>query len=497
MRKSSRKPGEALGQARNYAEWQTAAEELDRLDGSARWREEEESTDYDYRLISSRAALLHRLRQKKDYDQLVFRLREELHGNLGNMANPALYQHARAGSKRLVNEYLDEVTAALNLLCDSNVKILPPSRKRRFFNRAARSFGRSALLLSGGASLGLFHVGVIEELMEQKLLPRVITGSSAGSIIGGFLATHTDEELEQALQPDELKYKWIRVFGFSDVIKGEGIFDPRQLRLSINRNIQDLTFLEAYERTGRILNISVSPAEPNQFPRLLNYLSSPNVLIRQAALASSAIPGLFPPVQLRARNYRGKSVPYMPQSHWIDGSVHEDIPKEKVNRMHNVNHYIVSQINPHVVPFLSDEAEKTGVMPFLQEVAIKGPMLQVEHILDRKHITAFHHVLLQVGRGLDFDQVVRERRHSWLSKKRFLGRHDHPWKVACMLIRSGYTGGLSTSPQQHHRTDNHAMNTDNHPTDHCRLHPNLSFSSFAKDFTSSENRSPLSSKLLN
>ena len=382
MRKSSRKPGEALGQARNYAEWQTAAEELDRLDGSARWREEEESTDYDYRLISSRAALLHRLRQKKDYDQLVFRLREELHGNLGNMANPALYQHARAGSKRLVNEYLDEVTAALNLLCDSNVKILPPSRKRRFFNRAARSFGRSALLLSGGASLGLFHVGVIEELMEQKLLPRVITGSSAGSIIGGFLATHTDGELEQALQPDELKYKWIRVFGFSDVIKGEGIFDPRQLRLSINRNIQDLTFLEAYERTGRILNISVSPAEPNQFPRLLNYLSSPNVLIRQAALASSAIPGLFPPVQLRARNYRGKSVPYMPQSHWIDGSVHEDIPKEKVNRMHNVNHYIVSQINPHVVPFLSDEAEKTGVMPFLQEVAIKGPMLQVEHILD-------------------------------------------------------------------------------------------------------------------
>jgi predicted acylesterase/phospholipase RssA len=382
MRKSSRKHEEALGQARNYAEWQTAAEELDRLDGSARWREEEESADYDYRLIASRAALLHRLHQKKDYDQLVFRLREELHGNLGNMANPALYQHARAGSKRLVNEYLDEVTAALNLLCDSNVKILPPSRKRRFFNRAARSFGRSALLLSGGASLGLFHVGVIEELMEQKLLPRVITGSSAGSIIGGFLATHTDEELEQALQPDELKYKWIRVFGFSKVIKGESIFDPKQLRQSIKRNIQDLTFLEAYERTGRILNISVSPAEPNQFPRLLNYLSSPNVLIRQAALASSAIPGLFPPVQLRARNYNGKSVPYMPQSHWIDGSVHEDIPKEKVNRMHNVNHYIVSQINPHVVPFLSDEAEKTGVMPFLQEVAIKGPMLQVEHILD-------------------------------------------------------------------------------------------------------------------
>jgi predicted acylesterase/phospholipase RssA len=90
-------------------------------------------------------------------------------------------------------------------------------------------------------------------------------------------------------------------------------------------------------------------------------------------------------VQLRARNYAGKSVPYVPQSRWIDGSVHEDIPKEKVNRLHNVNHYIVSQTNPHVVPFLNDDAEKTGVLPFLQDVIVKGPMLQVEHVLDLVH----------------------------------------------------------------------------------------------------------------
>lgn len=387
MGSSRSKFEKAQAGAANYLEWLEAATSLDRLEGKDKWRQKEESTDYDYRLIASRAALLHGLRRKKDYDQLVFRLREELHGNLGNMANPALYQEARSGSKVLINDYLDEVTAALNLLCDSDVPTLPPSRKRRFFNRAARSFGRSALLLSGGASLGLFHIGVIEELMEQGLLPEVITGSSAGSVVGGFLATHTDAELQEALQPDVLKYKWFKVIGLSDVMKGAGILDPKQLVQSIRRNIKDMTFLEAYEKTGRILNISVSPAEPHQFPRLLNYLSSPNVLIRQAALASSAIPGLFPPVQLRARNYNGKSVPYVPQSRWIDGSVHEDIPKDKVNRLHNVNHYIVSQINPHVVPFLSNDTEKTGLLPFLQEVIIKGPMVQVEHVLDlvRRH----------------------------------------------------------------------------------------------------------------
>jgi hypothetical protein len=210
MSKASRKYEKDLAGATTYAEWLHAAQALDRFDGKDRWRETETSEDYDYRLIASRTTVLRRLRRNKDYDQLVFRLREELHGNLGNMANPALYQQARSGTKRLINEYLDEVTAALNLLCDSDVQNLPPSRKRRFFNRAARSFGRSALLLSGGASLGLFHIGVIEELMEQDLLPQVITGSSAGSVVGGFLATHTDEELKHALRPDEVKYHWLR-----------------------------------------------------------------------------------------------------------------------------------------------------------------------------------------------------------------------------------------------------------------------------------------------
>jgi predicted acylesterase/phospholipase RssA len=382
MRKAVKKHRRELAEARNYQQWLEASTALDRLDGSASWRKLDTSDEYDYRLINSRVGVLRRLRRRKDYDQMVFRLREELHGNLGNMANPVLYQQARVGTKELINQYLDEVTASLDLLCDADVKSLPPSRKRRFFNRAARSFGRSALLLSGGASYGLFHIGVIEELLEQKLMPQVITGSSAGSIVAGFVATHTDKELEQALLPDVLKYQWVSTIGILKLFKGEGILDPKQLRKAIERNIPDLTFLEAYEKTGRILNISVSPADPHQFPRLLNYLTSPNVLIRQAALASSAVPGLFPPVQLRAKNFAGKSVPYMPQSRWVDGSVHEDIPKEKVNRLHNVNHYIVSQTNPLVLPFMSNGDDKTGIFPFLQEAVVRGPLVQVEHLLE-------------------------------------------------------------------------------------------------------------------
>ena len=375
----------AMDEATNYQQWLAAAQALDELEGKDQWRLEEESEEYDHRLLSSRIRLFRKLRKQKDYDQLIFRLREELHGNIGNMANPVLYQQARSGSKKLINDYLDEVTASLKLLCNSNVKSLPPLRKRRFLNRAARSFGRSALLLSGGASLGLFHLGVIEELHAEGILPRVITGSSAGSIIAGILATHTDAELAWMLNPDHLDFEWSHMFGLNDLLKGEGVLDQKLLQKSIDKNIPEMTFLESCKHTRRILNISVSPADSHQFPRLLNYLTAPNVLIRRAALASTAIPGLFPSVQLRAKNYTGKSVAYMPHSRWIDGSVHEDIPKDKVNRLHNVNHYIVSQTNPHVVPFLSEEIEDTGLVPFIQDIIVKAPMVQIEHFLELVH----------------------------------------------------------------------------------------------------------------
>jgi len=377
-----RETEQALYEATNYADWYAAATELDRLEGRDEWRLKKESERYDYRLLDSRVRILRRLRRQNDYDRLMFRLREELHGNLGNMANPALYREARGGTKKLINDYLDEVCAALDLLTDSEVQQLTPIRKRRFLKRAARSFGRSALLLSGGASFGLFHIGVIEELQSEGLLPRVVTGSSAGAIMAGILATHTDEELRQMLNPEYIDFEWCSVFRPFQLAKGQSMLDQKVLRRFIERNIPPVTFLEAYQHTNRILNISVSPADSHQFPRLLNYLTAPNVLVRWAALASAAIPGLYPPVQLRAKNFEGKSVAYMPQNRWIDGSVHDDIPKYKVNRLHNINHYIVSQANPHVVPFLSEEVEETGLLPFLQDVIIKAPMVQIEHILE-------------------------------------------------------------------------------------------------------------------
>ena len=62
--------------------------------------------------------------------------------------------------------------------------------------------------------------------------------------------------------------------------------DTNHFRRCCRMNIGNFTFQEAFDRTGRILNITVSPQNRSDPPRLLNYLTAPHVLIWSAAVAS-------------------------------------------------------------------------------------------------------------------------------------------------------------------------------------------------------------------
>lgn len=72
--------------------------------------------------------------------------------------------------------------------------------------------------------------------------------------------------------------------------------------------LADITFVEAYERTNRFLNVTVTAADTNEPPRMLNYLTAPHVVIWSAVACSSAFPGLFPAQELLARDSNGKFV---------------------------------------------------------------------------------------------------------------------------------------------------------------------------------------------
>ncbi|KCV70134.1 hypothetical protein H696_03595 [Fonticula alba] len=72
--------------------------------------------------------------------------------------------------------------------------------------------------------------------------------------------------------------------------------------------IEDITFMEAFERSGRVLNIRVTDG------LVLNYLTAPNAIIWSAACAACATPGLISPTPVLARTADGEHIPWLPSS---------------------------------------------------------------------------------------------------------------------------------------------------------------------------------------
>ncbi|KAJ1995050.1 Lipase 5 [Dimargaris cristalligena] len=347
-----------LAQAASYREWAVAAEQLDRLEGNETWKAQPASPDYDYRLLQSHIEQLAAVRQAEDLPQLMFLVRTLLSRNVGHMGKPKLYTYTRIGTKRLIEEYIEEVVHALQCIMDAEALSL--DTKYTFFSHFRQAYGRTALLLSGGAAFGLFHSGILKCLYECQLLPRIVSGSSSGSIMAAMLCTRTDNEVYNLLEVDAMN---LEVFEHSDnagllprltrLLKHGNLYETQVLIKSLRENIGEMTFLEAYNRTRRILNITVSTSTVHEMQRLLNYLTAPNVVIWSAVAASCAAPFLFASVPILAKDKQGKYRPWDPnESEWIDGSVQNDLPMQRLAELFNVNHFIVSQVNPYVIPFM-------------------------------------------------------------------------------------------------------------------------------------------------
>jgi len=359
-----------LAEASNYETWKAAALELDYLENRVDWKEALVSDLYNYELIYDRLSQVRQYRQQGDYGQLRRALREGLHHDLGNMGNPRLYGFSRVGTKHLIEEYVNQVCESLDYLCDTEHPDFGIAEKIEFFKDTLLSYGRPALLLSGGATLGLFHIGVIKALWERGLLPRVVAGSSVGAVIAGMLGTHTDAEIPSLFDPEQQNLKAWRWHGLINGLRGRGFMDQSQLENCLRANIGEYTFEEAFRRTGRSINVSVSPVQENQKARLLCGYTSPYLLVWSAVLASAAVPAIFPPVKLMKKDHSGNLVPYMARLRFVDGSVVSDLPIERLMHLHDVNFTIVSQTNPHVVPFLGyrHRNEQPGLLGLPQQL---------------------------------------------------------------------------------------------------------------------------------
>ncbi|KFY10271.1 hypothetical protein V492_05090 [Pseudogymnoascus sp. VKM F-4246] len=351
----------------SYADWVELAKEMDTFLGNDKWKEEDEFAYYDHKTIRRVLASLRRQRRRAEaeegredgtskygtrpIEELKTLVQACVKNNFVGVESNRLYSQTYFGTKNLVQEFVDEVEKGVKTL--SQTKQLTQEEKRAIFKHMYTNVGRTALCLSGGASFAYYHFGVVKALLDADLLPDVITGTSGGALVAALTATRTNEELKALLVPalaakidacSEPFTTW-----FPRWWKQGSRFDSIDwARRCSWFSHGSLTFREAYERTGRILNVSCIPADPHSPTLLLNYLTSPDCVIWSAVLASAAVPGILNPVVLMTKLPDGTLAPYSFGHKWKDGSLRTDVPLRALNLHFNVNFSLVSQVNPHI-----------------------------------------------------------------------------------------------------------------------------------------------------
>lgn len=172
-----------------------------------------------------------------------------------------------------------------------------------------------AFVLSGGASLGSIQVGMLAALQEAAIRPDLIVGSSVGALNGAWLAGHPGQPV------DELAATW-RGLSRSDVFPAAPLFGLAGfagLRRGFVGNHRLRRLIEANLTFARIedspipLHIVVTDVVDAADVRL----SGGDIV--PAVLASAAIPGVFPPVEIAGRTYMdGGVVNNTPISHAVE-----------------------------------------------------------------------------------------------------------------------------------------------------------------------------------
>ncbi|MFT4623053.1 MAG: NTE family protein [Myxococcota bacterium] len=157
---------------------------------------------------------------------------------------------------------------------------------------------RTALVLSAGGSWGAIQVGMLHALVEAGVRWDLIVGSSAGALNGAFLATGQHADALPALtaawgDADHARLFWpAPVHGLGALLgTRDAVFRAGPLSRWIKRH---LTF-DRLERAAQPLHIVATDLQTGD-----EVLLSEGPAL-EALLASSAIPGLFPPVEIGGR----------------------------------------------------------------------------------------------------------------------------------------------------------------------------------------------------
>lgn len=186
-----------------------------------------------------------------------------------------------------------------------------PSRAQWLRRLATLRRDRVGLVLSGGGPLGALQVGALRALFEHGVRPDLVTGTSVGALNAAFVAIDPSPEgiarlesvwlsmEDQDLFPGgRLRRSWARF-----LTKGDCAFENDGLQRLIDSRLPGATFENAEIPLG-VVATELDTGREHLFT------SGP---LREPLLASSAMPGVFPPIEIDGRRY-------------IDGGVSNSVP---------------------------------------------------------------------------------------------------------------------------------------------------------------------------
>jgi NTE family protein len=169
---------------------------------------------------------------------------------------------------------------------------------------------RTAFVLPGGASLGAVQVGALRALFEAGITPDLVVGASVGALNGAMVAALPNLEGVERLWSIWESLRRRDVLPLNPVLVALGIAGLSDHCVSgrrLARWLEERLPLVAFEDAAVPLVVTATDLEAGVSVEL----SAGPIL--PALLASSAIPGLLPPVRIGRRVL-------------VDGSVLNDVP---------------------------------------------------------------------------------------------------------------------------------------------------------------------------
>ena len=234
-----------------------------------------------------------------------------------------------------------------------------------------------SLALGGGGVRGAAHIGVLRALSEADLAPKAIAGTSSGAIVAMLYALETSERFGSET------YQHIERIGAQGYAELRMLFHPQSARaISLSDRLKVLAGWERVIRGGvfgagmvsqevlrsnLIAMVGGARFEDARLPLAfiaVDLLKGEKVALKsgsmlEAALASSAIPGVFPPIAMNGQLLS-------------DGHIVDNIPVDDARNLVEQAFVLAVDIGDHSPPSIP----KTALDVILRSSAISRDYLR-------------------------------------------------------------------------------------------------------------------------